>query len=238
MLSAPSHLDSAPQACQHHRGVAAFYDLDGTLCSTNVVHAYGYFARNAPTLGATLLKTGSLVASLPFFLAADLYSRKLFNDVFYRRYQGESEDRLKMMADELFEEVVRPSIYRQGRELVAQSRRAGHTQVLVTGALDLLARPVADYLGIDHIIANELEYVKGYATGQLRGPLVAGATKAARMRRFALEHDVELDDCFAYSDSMSDYPMLAVVGKPSVINPDRRLKRTARQYDWPILRFS
>ena len=121
---------------------------------------------------------------------------------------------------------------------MAQARRAGHTQVRVTGALDLLARPVADYLGIDHIIANELEYVKGYATGQLRGPLVAGATKAARMRRFALEHDVELDDCFAYSDSMSDYPMLAVVGKPSVINPDRRLKRTARQYDWPILRFS
>ncbi len=218
-------------------GVAAFYDLDGTLCSTNVVHGYGFFARNAPTIAKRVLKTGSLFASIPFFIATDAYSRKLFNEVFYRRYRGESEDRLKILAEELFDEVVRPSIYSQARALVNQSKRAGHTQVLVTGALDILAEPVARHLGIDYVIANELEYVNGFATGQVKGPLIAGASKAARMRKFASEQGYDLEACYAYSDSMSDTPMLTVVGKPAVVNPDKRLKRIAREYDWPILRF-
>lgn len=217
---------------------AAFYDLDGTLCSTNVVHAYGYYARNSATLGKSITATAKLFGSIPLFLAADAYSRKFFNELFYRRYRGESEDRLRLLAEELFADVVQPTIYAQGRAMIEQSRAAGFTQVLVTGALDLLAEPVARHLGIDHVVANELEYSGGYATGLIREPLVAGATKATFIRRFAKEHRLSLDDCFAYSDSMSDYPMLAVVGKPAVVNPDRRLKRIAQQFDWPVLKLS
>tara|TARA_Y100001934_G_scaffold263282_1_gene338823 strand:- start:121 stop:834 length:714 start_codon:yes stop_codon:yes gene_type:complete len=221
-----------------HHGAAAFYDLDGTLCSTNVVHSYAFYARNAPTILGKFKKTSSLLASIPFFLAADFYSRKLFNELFYRRYKGESEDRLAAMAQELFHEVIKPSIFDQAYHLVSQSRRAGHRQVLVTGALDLLAKPFAEHMGIEYVLANQLEYVNGYATGRIQGELVAGATKAAWIRRFTVEHRLDLESCFAYSDSMSDYPMLAVVGKPSVVNPDKRLKNIARQFDWPILKFS
>ena len=233
-----SSISAVPRGTKATSGVAAFYDLDGTLCSTNVVHGYGFFARNAPTIAKKVFRTGSIVAAIPFFMAADLYSRKLFNEVFYRRYKGESEDRLTLLAEDLFSEVVLPSIFPQAKALIEQSKRAGHRQVLVTGALDILAEPVARYLGIDDVISNELEYVNGYATGELKGTLIAGAAKAARMRRFAAENGYELDRCYAYSDSMSDYPMLAVVGRPAVVNPDRRLKRIAREYDWPILHFS
>lgn len=219
------------------RNAAAFYDLEGTLCATNIVHTYGFFARKQPTFLRSFVKTASTVASVPFFAAADAYSRKVFNELFYRRYKGESEDRLKLLAEDMFEEVVRPGIFAQTYEMIRQSREAGYLQVLVTGALDLLGEPVARHLGMDHYVANELEYVGGYATGRIKQPLLAGATKATWMRRFASEHGLDLEQCLAYTDSMSDYPMLAVVGKPSVINPDFRLKQLASSFDWPILYF-
>ena len=71
------------------RHAAAFYDLEGTLCSTNIVHTYGFFAKNQPTFLKSAIKTVSTVASIPFFVAADAYSRKIFNELFYRRYRGE-----------------------------------------------------------------------------------------------------------------------------------------------------
>ena len=220
------------------RRAAAFYDLEGTLCSTNIVHTYGYFARNQPTFLKSFIKTASTLAQVPFFAVADAYSRKVFNEVFYRRYKGESEDRLKLMAEEMFETVVKPGIYEQSYAMIRQSRAAGYVQVMVTGALDLLAEPVARHLGMDVFVANELEYVDGYCTGKMKQPLLAGATKATWMRQYCTENGFDLEQCLAYSDSMSDLPMLTVVGKPSVINPDFRLKQLARSFDWPVLSFS
>ncbi len=228
--------NTSPQVVTQ-RPAAAFYDLDGTLCSTNIVHTYAFYARNQPTLFATVRKTAELFLSVPLFLAADLYSRKIFNQLFYRRYRGESEDRLRVMAEEMFDEVVRPSIFKQTYDMIRQSKDAGYRQVIVTGALDLLTEPVARHLGCDDYVANQLEYVDGYCTGRIKEPLLAGATKATWIRRYADQHSLDLEQCLAYSDSMSDYPMLAVVGKPSVINPDRRLESVAKQFDWPILNF-
>lgn len=220
------------------RRAAAFYDLDGTLCSSNIVHAYSFFARNQPTLVGSVVSTASLLASIPFFIAADAYSRKIFNEVFYRRYRGMPEDRLHILAGDMFEQVIRPTIFEQAYAMIRQSRQAGYRQVLVTGALDILAAPVAKHLGMDAYVANELEIVDGVCTGRIKHPLLAGPTKAAWMRRYAQTHDLDLDQCFAYADSMSDFPMLAVVGKPAVINPDRRLRLQAKSFDWPILRFA
>jgi HAD superfamily hydrolase (TIGR01490 family) len=220
------------------RRAAAFYDLDGTLCSTNIVHAYAFYARNQPSIFKSIRRTASLLSSVPFFFVADAYSRKVFNEIFYRRYKGEREDRLKMMAQEMFDDVVRPSIFKQSYEMIRQSRQAGYRQVLITGALDLLAEPVARHFGMDHFAANELEYVDGTCTGRIKEPLLAGATKATWIRRYAEKHNLDLDQCFAYSDSASDYPMLTVVGKPAVINPDYRLKQIASSFNWPILDFA
>lgn len=222
---------------EKRRAAAAFYDLEGTLCSTNIVHTYAYFAQNQPTLLRSILKTASTVAQVPFFVAADQYSRKVFNELFYRRYKGESEDRLRLMSENMFNRVVRPHIFEQSYHLIRQSRAAGYRQVMITGALDLLAEPVARHLGMDDFVANELEYVNGVATGRLRPPLIAGASKAAYMRRYARTHDLDLEQCLAYTDSMSDTPMLTSVGKPAVINPDFRLKQLAKSSDWPILNF-
>jgi HAD superfamily hydrolase (TIGR01490 family) len=214
---------------------AAFYDVDGTLIKTNIVHAFAWYARHQPTLTGSLAKSAKTALSLPMFLIADKLSRKIFNRLFYTYYAGEPEDRLVVLAEELFEDVIKPSIYPRTRDLIDQSRRAGVRQVLVSGGLDFTVRPLARYLGVDDFIANTLEFENGYATGYLGKPFVAGASKAVIMRDYARQHGIDLTHSFAYSDSYSDYPMLAVVGHPTAVNPDWRLRATARSYDWPVL---
>jgi HAD superfamily hydrolase (TIGR01490 family) len=218
-----------------HARSAAFYDVDGTLIKTNIVHAFAWYAAHQPTLSGSLAKTVMTGLSVPLFLAADKLSRKAFNALFYRYYKGMSEDRLVVLAEELFEEVIKPSIFPRAPDLVAESKRAGLRQVIVSGGLDFTVRPLARYLGVDDFLANRLEFEDGYATGQLRKPFIAGATKATVMRDYAAAHGLDLARSWAYSDSYSDYPMLAVVGRPTAVNPDFRLRTVAKSYDWPVL---
>ena len=217
---------------------AAFYDVDGTLISINIVHAFAFYAAREPSLVDSLRKSAATAASLPLFWAADKISRKWFNELFYKYYQGASEDRLVTLAEELFDEVIRPNIFPRTRDLIEESRRAGCRQVLISGALDFTLGPLAEYLGVDDIITNRLEFYEGYATGKLMKPFVGGATKATIMRDYARRHGIELAESWAYSDSYSDFPMLAVVGRPTAVNPDLRLRALARSYDWPVLELS
>jgi HAD superfamily hydrolase (TIGR01490 family) len=214
---------------------AAFYDLDGTLVSTNLVHAFAFTARNQQGILKSVFKTAATLASVPMFLAADFWNRRLFNDLFFIRYKGESEDRLRAMADELFETVIKKAIFPGAYELIDKSRQLGLRQVIVTGALDLTVQPLARHLKIDDYVTNRLEFVDGYATGRLLPPIMAAATKASWMRIYAEKENLNLSDCYGYSDSLSDLPMLSVVGHPTAVNPDVRLKSTALQHDWPVL---
>ena len=214
---------------------AAFYDVDGTLIRINIVHAFAFYASRQPSMFESAKRTVKTAAAVPVFWAADKLSRKWFNEIFYRSYQGASEDRLVVLAEELFEDVIKPNIYPRAKDLIAESRRAGARQVLLSGALDFTMKPLAKYLGVDDLIANKLEFVDHYATGKLEKPFVAGATKADIMRAYAKEHAIDLAESWAYTDSFSDYPMLAVVGHPTACNPDFRLRSLARSYDWPVL---
>jgi HAD superfamily hydrolase (TIGR01490 family) len=214
---------------------AAFYDLEGTLVSTNLVHTLGFYAKNQQGLFRTFKKSASTLLSIPIFAATDQYSRKVFNDLFFKRYKGESEDRLRFFAEELFEGVLKPAIFPGAFELIEKSRSLGLRQVVVTGALDLSVTPLMKYLGIEDYVANRLEFVNGVATGRLLPPVLAAATKASWIRTFAEREGLSLSDSYAYTDSMSDLPMLSVVGHPAAVNPDMRLKQTALHHDWPIL---
>ena len=214
---------------------AAFYDLEGTLVSTNLVHTLGFYAKNQQGLFRTFKKSASTLLSIPIFAVTDQYSRKVFNDLFFKRYKGESEDRLRFFAEELFEDVLKPAVYPGAFELIEKSRSLGLRQVVVTGALDLSVTPLMKYLGIDDYVANRLEFVNGVATGRLLPPVLAAATKASWIRTFAEREGLSLSDSYAYTDSMSDLPMLSVVGHPAAVNPDMRLKQTALHHDWPIL---
>ncbi len=214
---------------------AAFYDVDGTLVRTSVVHAYGYYAMNRGSLLGIAGRTLGTIASIPLFKTLDLLNRKAFNELFYRYYAGLTEDRLITLAEDLFQDMLLPAIFPKSRDLIDEARRDGCKIVLVTGALDFTMRPLADHLGADDLIANKMQFVGGVATGKVIPPIIEGANKANAIREYCVRHGLALDKSYAYSDSGSDYPMLAVVGRPTAVNPDVRLRSLARAYNWPIV---
>ena len=131
--------------------------------------------------------------------------------------------------------MIKRAIYPGARDLVQRCRAEGHEVVLVSGALDFLMERLAKHLGATGHISNRLEIKDGYATGKLLRPIVAGPEKARLVREWARDRGHDLGDCFAYSDSYSDVPMLSVVGHPCVVNPDLRLHKLARTYAWPVI---
>lgn len=216
---------------------ASYFDVDGTLVTTNLVHPTLFYMLRQPTPLHSLSKLGKALAKAPLLALAELQDRRIFNEMLFASYEGMSEDRLLTMGEEAFERVMKPALFPGAKELVRTCLDRGHEVVLVSGALDFIIKYLAEYLGATDIIANRLELKDRFATGKLLRPVVAGPEKAKLVRDHARAHGHDLDDCFAYSDSYSDVPMLSIVGNPAAVNPDRKLRVLAETYDWPIIRL-
>jgi HAD superfamily hydrolase (TIGR01490 family) len=214
---------------------ASYFDVDGTLVRTNLIHPTLYYLMHQRTPFRSVQKLARAALKSPQMIWAELQDRRLFNEMLFSAYEGISQDRLLVLADDAFDSVLKRALYPSARDLVARCRDEGHDVVLVSGALDFLMKRLADHLGATHVIANRLEIKDGFATGRLLRPVVAGPEKARLVRDHARERGHDLDECFAYSDSYSDVPMLSVVGHPAAVNPDFRLARLARTYGWPVL---
>jgi HAD superfamily hydrolase (TIGR01490 family) len=118
---------------------------------------------------------------------------------------------------------------------IDEHRARGHLIALLSSTTNYLADPLAEELGIEHLLVTKLIVVDGCFTGEVERPLCYGAGKLHWARRFALEHDVDLAQSFFYTDSVTDVPMLEIVGHPQIVNPDPILRRVARRRGWSIL---
>jgi len=214
---------------------ASFFDVDGTLVRTNLLHPTVFYLANQPNPLRSLGALARAAAGAPRMALAEMLDRRRFNELLFAAYEGISQDRLLLLADEAFDSVVKRALYPGARDLVQRCRAEGHEVILVSGALDFLMERLARHLGATGHISNRLEFKDGYATGKLLRPIVAGPEKARLVREWAKAHGQDLADCFAYSDSYSDVPMLSVVGHPCVVNPDLRLTKLARTYAWPVI---
>lgn len=214
---------------------AAYFDVDGTLVGTNLIHPTVVYLMNQATPMESAAKVGRALLNAPALLMAELKDRRLFNEMLFYHYKGMSEDRIKSVSRQAYESIVVPRIFNGSKDLVAKCKEAGQRVVLITGSLNYTIEPLAEELGADDIITNRLEMKDGIATGRLLRPVVAGPEKAVLIVEDAQRHGHDLAECMGYSDSYSDVPMLSVVGHPACINPDKRLIRLARAYDWPVL---
>ncbi|MGI8785587.1 MAG: HAD family hydrolase [Acidobacteriota bacterium] len=214
---------------------AAFYDLDGTLLSCNLVSAYAYYARNDRSILKSLVLFARVLLAIPLLFFMDLYSRSAFNLYFFHFYRGMNRDRLIGLSDDLFEVTLKPSIYPRAEELVRSTRAEGFRNVLITGALDFTVRPIQKHFQFDDVICNHLEFRDHIATGQIVPPLVAEGEKARLIREYAARENIDLDQSRAFSDSVSDVPMLKVSGLPTATNPCYRLRRLALREGWQVL---
>ncbi|MCL2448567.1 MAG: HAD-IB family hydrolase, partial [Polyangiaceae bacterium] len=182
---------------------ASFFDVDGTLVRTNLVHPTLFYLANQPTPWASVAALARAAARGPRMVLAEMVDRRRFNELLFATYEGISRDRLHVLADEVFERVLRRALFPGAADLVKRSRDEGHDVVLVSGALDILMERLASHLGATACVANRLEFRDGYATGKLERPIVAGPEKARLVREWAKARGHDLAECFAYSDSYS-----------------------------------
>jgi HAD superfamily hydrolase (TIGR01490 family) len=213
----------------------AFLDLDGTLVRANLAHVAVHHQSRRATLAGRVASLTTLAASAPALLALDKLSRSAFQELLYKGFRGISEDRLRWLGEHAAAEVYQANLRDGVPDLLARLRRAELEPVLATGSLAHVVGPFAKLLGIEHWTSNVLEIRDGTATGKLVPPVMSGSRKAAWIREFAETHGALLSECHAYSDSAADLPMLAVVGHPCCVNPERALVLEARAMKWPVI---
>jgi phosphoserine phosphatase len=116
-------------------------------------------------------------------------------------------------------------------------RQAGRATYIVSAAPQEIVGPLAQSLGMAGGIGTRGEVADGIYTGQLAGPFCYGTGKVEAIEELSRWDGLDLTQCYAYSDSASDLPMLHAVGHPVAVNPDKRLEREARRNGWPIVHF-
>ncbi len=218
----------------HHS--AAFFDLDKTVIARSSALAFTrpFYDGGLLTRRAMLR---SAVAQLQFLLAnADENHvdklRKHVTDM----CTGWDAAQVKAIVAETLDEVVRPVVFPEALELIEQHRDAGHDIVLISASGVEMVEPIGELLGADIVRASRMRIVDGKYSGDLDF-YCYGDEKAVAVRQLAAENGYDLDHCYAYSDSITDLPMLDAVGHPAVVNPDKPLRQHAELSGWEILDF-
>ncbi|MCG3129600.1 MAG: putative phosphatase [Phycisphaerae bacterium] len=211
----------------------AFFDVDGTLVGTTIVHYYAYLRTLRMSPPARRAWRAAFLVKCLGYLVLDRIDRTWFNRVFYRSYRRLAVGAAKAAAADCYRDVMRLKRFPEGVLRVERHRREGRRAVLVTGSIDFLIRPLAEELGADLIAARLLEQGDRF-TGELDGPPISEGEKARRMRAYAEANAIDLSESFAYGDSIADLPMLEAVGHPVAVNPDAALEREAQRRGWTI----
>jgi HAD superfamily hydrolase (TIGR01490 family) len=141
----------------------------------------------------------------------------------------------EIIADTLHN-VVEPLVYDEAVSLIEDHHLAGRDVIIVSASGSEMVEPIGGLLGVDAVVASRLSTEEGRFTGGIDFYAYA-ENKAVAMQQLAEERGYDLSRSFAYSDSITDVHMLEVVGHPHAVNPDRELRRVARERDWPILTF-
>jgi len=215
---------------------AAFFDLDKTIISRSSTLAFGpSFYRHGLITRGDALKTA--FAQLVFRLGgADHQRMERVRAQVAELCRGWSAERVSEIVSRHLNETILPLVYTDARRLIAAHGRAGQDVIIVsTSGLEMVG-PIGALLGASEVIASQMEVADGRYTGEMVF-WAYGEAKASRVRELASRRGYRLPDCYAYSDSVTDLPMLEAVGHPRVVNPDRALRRIARERQWPVLAF-
>jgi HAD superfamily hydrolase (TIGR01490 family) len=216
---------------------AAFFDLDKTIIAKSSTLAYGpSFYRNG------LISRGDAVRGA---VAQLLFSRhgaspermERIRDHVSQLCRGWPAERVREIVTHHLDELILPYIYDEARVLLDRHRDAGEDVIIVSTSGQEMVGPIGALLGAVLVIATRMEIAEGCYTGQMEF-YAYGEAKAQRVRELATERGYRLAECYAYSDSVTDLPMLEAVGHPHAVNPDRALRRLAQQRGWPVLAFT
>jgi HAD superfamily hydrolase (TIGR01490 family) len=219
------------------RPTAAFFDLDKTIISRSSTLAFApSFYRHGLINRAQAVR--GAFAQLVFRLGgADHQQMERIKDQITRLCSGWSVERVTEIVMTHLAETIGPLVYPDARGLLDAHKEAGRDVFIVSTSGQEMVGPIGAMLGASGIIATQMRHAEGRYTGEMEF-YAYGEGKASRIRQLARERGYDLDDCFAYSDSVTDLPMLETVGHPHAVNPDRQLRKVAAARGWPVLAFA
>jgi HAD superfamily hydrolase (TIGR01490 family) len=215
---------------------AAFFDLDKTIIATSSATAF-----RRPFLAEGLLTRRSMLrgayAQLLYVMGgADEARTERLRAQLSRMVTGWDTAQVSAIIAQTLHESIDPMVYAEAVALIAEHHAAGRDVVVVSASGDELVRPIAELVGADDLVASRMEVVDGRYTGAI-DRYVYGQEKADAIVELADERGYDLAASYAYSDSITDAPMLSAVGHAFVVNPDRALRRLADERGWGALRF-
>jgi HAD superfamily hydrolase (TIGR01490 family) len=216
---------------------AAFFDLDKTLMAGSSGMQFARVATRQGIVSRRLLASWA-VEHLRYRLRGTTDERtaevlRVARDLI----SGVPAKTIERMSPEVMAAIL-PRVYPQMLDEVHDHQDAGRATFIVSAAGNGVVEALAGVLGMEGGIGTRYEVgADGNFTGRFDGPFVYGPGKVEAMQAFAAEHEIDLDASYAYSDSLSDLPMLRAVGNPVVVNPDPPLAELARQEGWQTMRF-
>ena len=215
--------------------IGAFFDVDKTIIAENsgALYLRALYERGEIDWQALLLNLGSYLK-----YKLNLLNVERWTESTMQHFKGRSESEMAAEALDWFAEYVQPVIYPEARELVADHLARDHVVALVSASNRLVVQPLADYLGVEHIMCTHLQVHDGLYTGRVLQPLCFGEGKIYWLQQLLERENLDLAKSYFYTDSISDQPLLDVVGHPVVVNPDPLLYREARRRRWPVRAFS
>lgn len=211
----------------------AIFDLDNTLINGDSDHSWGEF-----------LVENELVDS-------HWYQQE--NDRFYQQYQQgtldndayldfvlkplsqHSIEQLQQWHQQFMQEKVLPMMQDKAKALLQKHRDQGHFLLIITATNAFITRPIAEYLGVDAMLATEPEIIDQRYTGRYTGTACFHQGKVTRLQEWLKETGHSLKGSYFYSDSHNDLPLLQVVDNPIVVDADPILTAHAQQQQWPII---
>ena len=211
----------------------AIFDLDNTLLAGDSDYLWGRY----------LADTG----------AVDRAWYEEENERFYRAYEEGSLDimeflrfslrplkehplaQLQAWRERFLREEIDPIILPPSRALVARHAQAGDTLMIITATNAFVTAPIAERLGVKHLIATDPEMINGRYTGEVAGIPCFRNGKVERLQQWLRSHGENLQGSSFYSDSHNDIPLLEQVERPVAVDPDQMLRRHAREQGWPVI---
>ncbi len=218
--------------------VGAFFDLDKTTIANAALFAFSPALKDAGFISTRLIFRAVWGRLMFMYLGANHERMEDMRNNALRVCTGWDQREVSDLVSGALQDVIDPIVYREALEEISAHHAAGHKVFMVSASPEEIVLPLSRHLGADGAVATIPEVDRdGKYTGGVEF-YSFGPFKVDAMEALALEHDLDLSASYAYTDSITDLPMLEAVGHPIVINPDRELSKEATERGWEIREFS
>jgi HAD superfamily hydrolase (TIGR01490 family) len=215
---------------------AAFFDLDKTVISKSSSLALSRPMYRAGLVSRSSLLKGAYAQLVYLLVGADEKKMDRAKEGMLALTKGWDKAQVEQIVRETLVAMMDPYIYLEALDLMELHRALGRRVFIVSSSPEEVVIPLAERLGEVEVLATKAKIEDGKYTGELER-YVYGEAKAEIIREIAEQEGIDLAGSYAYSDSATDMPMLAVVGNPVAVNPDRDLRREAEKRGWQIRDF-